>query len=139
MRGIESFPLELRTLADAKVAKLMREFGAEGFGVFVATLIHLYADDDLSVDDVPIIAHDLYADEERVARIVARMVDLGLLDREMYGLGNLRSERVAEQKLFIIKQRDNGSKGGRPKKTHSETTTETHSKTHSETQPKTQI
>ena len=112
MRGIESFPLELRTLADAKVAKLMREFGAEGFGVFVATLIHLYADDDLSVDDVPIIAHDLYADEERVARIVARMVDLGLLDREMYGLGNLRSERVAEQKLFISGKREAGIKSG---------------------------
>ena len=112
MRGIESFPLELRTLADAKVAKLMREFGAEGFGVFVATLIHLYADDDLSVDDVPIIAHDLYADEERVARIVARMVDLGLLDREMYGLGNLRSERVDEQKLFISDKREAGIKSG---------------------------
>lgn len=116
MRGIESFPLELRTLGDAKVAKLMRDYGAEGFGVFVATLIHLYADDDLSVDDVPIIAHDLYADEERVARIVARMVDLGLLDCEMYGLGNLRSERVAEQKLFISGRREAGIESGKSRR-----------------------
>lgn len=116
MRGIESFPLELRTLGDAKVAKLMRDYGAEGFGVFVATLIHLYADDDLSVDDVPIIAHDLYADEGKVAQIVARMADIGLIDPECYGSGSLRNKRVAEQKLFVLAKREAGIESGKSRR-----------------------
>ena len=96
------FKLDIDMLRDPKMESLVERYGAEGVGVWVAALAHMYA----SISDgVPFVeadaltrrvASDVNLGKKRVKNILNFIAELGLFDPEFWAVGKAANERVAE-------------------------------------------
>lgn len=123
------FPHDAGAHADIKCQRLIRRCGWEGYGrwwrlceLMAATKGHMI---ELGTDEDALILADVLgfpaataADEkqaiEDVRKYVGTLLDIGLLTAD--GTGTLKSSRMLDNAVYFGRQRANGRKGGRPRK-----------------------
>lgn len=107
-QGVEYFPLD--TALDAKFELLEAGFGIKGFGVVVKLLQKIYGEQgyyvELDKDIILVVAHKWGVSANLVSDIVARAIEVGIFDRNMYKkYGILTSKGIQERYFKMTKKR----------------------------------
>lgn len=125
------FPHDANAASDIKCQRLIMRLGFEGYGRWWRLCEHLATikghaipfdtnEDKLILAQVVgfgVGAFDDFMSIEEVSNFVNTLVSIGLLERSENGL--LESKRMHENAMYFGRQRHNGAKGGRPRKSAS--------------------
>lgn len=107
-QGVDYFPLD--TVLDAKFELIEADFGIKGFGVVIKLLQKIYAEQgyyvELDKDIILVVAHRWGVNANFVSDIVARAVNVGIFDRNMFVKHKiLTSEGIQRRYLKMTKKR----------------------------------
>lgn len=119
-----AFTFDLPSLPAIK--RLRRsEFGARGvlayYELRLAVAQAYQYGQHVEIDDALAMAGDWEMDEEQVARMLALMADIRLIDPSLFVEANVIGiKEIAERQQYVQKRSECGKMGGRPKKTKAE-------------------
>jgi len=100
---------------DSKNAKLIMKEGNEGYGILIQLIEFMYENDGIIEDDLDFIAFQVHTiDIEKLKRILNNY-DIFIKENNYY-TNNRCNEALEERKKQSTKNKENGKKGGRPKK-----------------------
>lgn len=102
-KGLWYFKCDLNVLHDEKVEDVIDEYGAEGFGIWMACLVHIYLFGNEGRGNIPTdrlvrkVARDLGASADRIQEVVEFFNKVGLFNNEVFDNGRVANERACEE------------------------------------------
>ena len=107
--GISYFSFDVDFLNDIKVRKIKRQFGNDGIVVVISLLANVYRDRGYYMpwdeDTAFVVADEVNVDEDVVASVVAKALEVGMFDQEMYDKHKILTSRGIQKRFLKAAER----------------------------------
>ncbi len=108
--GLDYFSLDTDIIQHIKIRRLTRTHGALGFSTFIVLLVMTYQKGQSlqfdSIDDLVFaIAECLHASDEKVREVLDFIVELNLIDSDLFNKGYISSKGIQERYVLATKRR----------------------------------
>lgn len=107
--GISYFSFDVDFLNDIKVRKIKRQYGNDGVIVLISLLANVYRDRGYYMpwdeDTAFVVADEVNVDEDVVASVVAKALEVGMFDQEMYDKHKILTSRGIQKRFLKAAER----------------------------------
>ncbi len=107
--GISYFSFDVDFLNDIKVRKIKRKYGNDGVIVLISLLANVYRDRGYYMpwdeDTAFVVADEVNVDEDVVASVVDKALEVGMFDQEMYDKHKILTSRGIQKRFLKAAER----------------------------------
>lgn len=107
--GISYFSFDVDFLNDIKVRKIKRKYGNDGVIVLISLLANVYRDRGYYMpwdeDTAFVVADEVNVDEDVVASVVDKALEVGMFDQEMYDKYKILTSRGIQKRFLKAAER----------------------------------
>lgn len=107
--GISYFSFDVDFLNDIKVRKIKRKYGNDGVIVLISLLANVYRDRGYYMpwdeDTAFVVADEVNVDEDVVASVVDKALEVGMFDQEMYDKHKILTSRGIQKRFLKASER----------------------------------
>ena len=107
--GISYFSFDVDFLNDIKVRKIKRKYGNDGVIVLISLLTNVYRDRGYYMpwdeDTAFVVANEVNVDEDVVASVVDKALEVGMFDQEMYDKHKILTSRGIQKRFLKAAER----------------------------------
>ena len=107
--GISYFSFDVDFLNDIKVQKIKRKYGNDGVIVLISLLTNVYRDRGYYMpwdeDTAFVVANEVNVDEDVVASVVDKALEVGMFDQEMYDKHKILTSRGIQKRFLKAAER----------------------------------
>lgn len=107
--GISYFSFDVDFLNDIKVRKIKRKYGNDGVIVLISLLANVYRDRGYYMpwdeDTAFVVADEVNVDEDVVAGVVYKALEVGMFDQEMYDKHKILTSRGIQKRFLKAAER----------------------------------